>query len=81
LLDVASIIAFWSDGDDEPSFCWLLEMKDGQWGAAAGWHDYTGWDCQSGFRLDLYPTREDAIRLGLTDEQRSNLALSVMEAG
>jgi len=75
LQDVKRIDVFWTDDSSEPSFAWLLELEDGRWAAASGWTDYTGWDCQSGFSIQAYPTREDAIRLGLTGEHRVAMGL------
>jgi hypothetical protein len=42
------VVWSWSDGSDEPSFAWIVELKDGRFVAVEGWHDCTGWDCQSG---------------------------------
>lgn len=46
---------------DEPDYTWILGMKSGEWYAVRGWHDYTGWDCQSGLSTEKYKTREEAF--------------------
>ena len=75
--DVAEVVAEWKQDSDEPDFAWLLRLKDGRFAAATGWHDYTGWDCQSGFELRVFATKEEAIRLGFTVENRQHLGLSL----
>jgi hypothetical protein len=79
LEDVASIEASWTCGSDEPSFAWLLKLNDGRYAAASGGHDYTGWDCQSHFNISVHPTRDEAIRFGLTQNDRDNLKLNLPE--
>lgn len=61
--DVASIALSIDNSDekDEPDYTWILEMKTGEWFAVRGWHDYTGWDCQSGLRTEKYKTKEEAF--------------------
>lgn len=71
--DVASIEKWWTDASDEPNFIWLLRLTDGRWAAATGWTDYTGWDCQSAFTLKAFASREEAIRLGFTLNDRELL--------
>lgn len=73
--DVADVEAYWTDGNDEPEFAWLLRLGDGRYAAGSGGHDYTGWDCQSGLVLTVYATRDEAIRFGLTLNDRCNLGL------
>ena len=57
--DVSRVLAFWSNKEPpwdtmgDADFVWLVEFHNGDRGAYYGWHDYTGWDCQSG--LTLYP--------------------------
>lgn len=73
--DIEAVEAEWTDGRDEPQFAWLFKLKDGRYVAASGGHDYTGWDCQSGLGSSIHPTREEAIRLGFTLNDRCNLGL------
>lgn len=77
--DISSIEAEWTDGSDEPNFAWLLRLNDGRFVAATGWHDYTGWDCQSGLTTSIHATRDEAIRFGLTLNDREVLGLSLPE--
>lgn len=46
------------------------QLKDGQWFAWEGSHDYTGWDCRAGSVFVLCSTQEDAFRFGLSKESR-----------
>ncbi len=59
---------------DEPSFTWILKLA-GRWAAVRGWHDYTGWDCQSGLRTEWYESKEAAFRT-LVDWERDVIALA-----
>lgn len=77
--DIHSVEAYWTNGEDEPSFAWLLKLRDGYWVAATGGHDYTGWDCRSGLETSVHATKEDAIRFGLTLNDRDNLKLLLPE--
>lgn len=47
--DVAAIHAN-VEGDDEKPYFWLAEVRGRGFVVLRGWHDFTGWDCQS----DLY---------------------------
>lgn len=75
ITEVEEVSASWTDGEDEPDFAWLLRLADGTWAAATGQHDYTGWDCQSSFGASIHPSREEAIRMGFTVNDRENLGL------
>jgi hypothetical protein len=73
--EIAEVEKEWDDGTDEPEFAWLIRLKDGRYVAAHGGHDYTGWDCQSHLESTVHPTREEAIRMGLTLNEREHLGL------
>lgn len=73
--DVEDVEAYWTDGNDEPEFVWLLRLKDGRYAAGSGGHDYTGWDCQSGLSVTVHDTRDEAIRFGLDLNDRCTLGL------
>lgn len=68
--DIAEVALAIDDGNDEPNFTWILRLTDGRWAAVRGWHDYTGWDCQSGLRTEWYATKDEAFRT-LVDWERS----------
>lgn len=68
-------VAEWTDESDEPSFAWLLKLRDGRWAFASGGHDCTGWDCQSGLDVTVWNTKREAIRMGMTLNDRENLGL------
>jgi hypothetical protein len=66
-------MAGWTDGEDEPSFCWVGRVGD-RWFYATGSHDYTGWDCQGG---GIYVVMDDPAGLAshlTTDDVRRLLA-------
>ena len=73
--DVEAIDKSWTSGGDEPDWVWLLCLKDGRFATAKAWHDYTGWDCQSDLTTSVHATREEAIRWGLTLNDRDNLGV------
>ena len=52
VLATESVVFSWEHGADEPTFARLVKLKDGRFAAVSGWHDYTGWDCQSGVTVD-----------------------------
>jgi hypothetical protein len=66
-----------SMGDGE--FAWLLKLKNSKWATVLGWHDYTGWDCQSGLEMKTFDTKWDAIRFGLTANARDLMGLTLPE--
>jgi hypothetical protein len=71
LYTAAKRLAFsWTDGIDEPSFAWIVELHDGRFACVEGGHDYTGWDCQSSLEVcAVEATEGDAARF-LTDDPR-----------
>jgi hypothetical protein len=71
-MDLEEIVVDIDNGSDEPSFTWVLKAK-GKWMAVRGWHDYTGWDCQSGLSTETYPSKEEALRT-LVDWEREELS-------
>ena|ERR1041385_1529765 len=48
----------------------VFRMNDGSYVVYSGWCDTSGWDCQSGARFTTHTTKQDAINLGLGDEER-----------
>jgi len=54
----------------------LLELHDGRWAVLYGWNDYTGWGCQDGAGLRFAPSRDEAIRYGMDEAQRTRLGLA-----
>jgi hypothetical protein len=62
------IVHSWTNGEDEPRFAWVVETDTG-FAFVEGWHDYTGWDCQSGIDVHEYETERDAIN-GAGDDLR-----------
>lgn len=63
LADIDVIVAEVVGENDELSWYWILQMKDGSFSWSEGWCDYTGWDCQSGAQItDGFVTPEEAIK-------------------
>lgn len=48
----------------------VVKLNDGRWGVIAGWADTTGWGCQCGGEVTAFPTEDEMVRFGLTDEYR-----------
>lgn len=57
-----------NDGSDETNYTWILKIA-GRWAAVRGWHDYTGWDCQSALKTEWYESKDAAFRT-LVDWER-----------
>lgn len=55
----------------------LFECSDGRWAVLEGWEDSTGHGCQCDSAVSFHATREDACRLGLSDNGRDLLGLNV----
>lgn len=65
---VADVLAaVYGDGDGCGYF-WVLRLTDGAVGLLAGWHDFTGWDCQGGSKWFPAPDAEAAVALVGTPE-------------
>lgn len=77
--DVADIIAAVNGENDESDWVGLFLLRDGRYLVAEGGCDYTGWDCRAGNSLCVAGNLEDAIRLGLTEEQQARLGLLTTE--
>lgn len=54
--DIASVIEI-KEGDSESygegEYEWRIALNDGRSFLVEAWHDYTGWDCQSGAEYTL----------------------------
>lgn len=73
--DVEAII-YAEDGEhDESDWVGLFRLKSGHYLALRAGCDYTGWDCRSGGSSSVHTTEADAIRFGLTEEERARLGL------
>jgi hypothetical protein len=63
-----------SDDGDTHGFA-LFRLSDGRYGTFVEWADYTGHGCQCRSEILVFASREEAVRLGLTDEGRKALGL------
>lgn len=79
--DVAEIIAAVNGENDEEDWVGLFRLKDGRYLVAEGGCDYTGWDCQAGNSLCVAGNLDDAVRLGLSDEQQRRLGVCASKGG
>ena len=68
--ETVEILWSWTDGQDEPHYSWLVKFKDGRFALVEGWHDYTGWDCQSGVEVCHVGESEAECAGYLTDDPR-----------
>jgi len=73
--DIDVIVAEVVGENDELSWYWILQMKDGSFSWAEGSCDYTGWDCQSGAQItDGFETPEEAIKdLEISNDPRKSI--------
>lgn len=72
--DVERVHRFYCSADTgDRDFYALIELRDGRWAGLEAWHDYTGWDCQSGVTWIVGPSRDEVWRLGLSQEARDAL--------
>jgi hypothetical protein len=63
LEDIANIHAEVPGHNDEDSWYWVLELKDGRFVLTSAWCDYTGWDCQSEGDSQAAASAEEAAML------------------
>jgi hypothetical protein len=64
-----------SDDGETHGFA-LFRLSDGRYGTFVEWADYTGHGCQCRSEILIFDSREEAVRLGLTDEGRKALGIS-----
>lgn len=75
--DVAEIYGQEEGENEGPDWIVYGRLKDGRYFAARGGCDYTGWDCQASNSGDVASTREDLIRFGLSDDERSRFKITL----
>jgi hypothetical protein len=63
-----------SDDGETHGFA-LFRFIDGRYGVFSEWADYTGHGCQCRSEILIFDSREEAVRLGLTEEGRKALGL------
>lgn len=61
--DIANIHAEVPGHNDDDSWYWIIELKDGRILLTSAWCDYTGWDCQSGGSSEVANSLENAALL------------------
>lgn len=75
-MQFTTVVNAWTDFDSEPNFAGVVYHHLGFY-SFEGWHDYTGWDCQSNvewfgpFSSELFAVEE------LSSEARRNLGYEV----
>jgi hypothetical protein len=78
--DIAEIEAVWTQCEvdyADSSIVALMRTKDGRYVTLEAWSDSSGWGCQDATYWKIAPTRDEAIRLGLDNEGRARLGLSL----
>lgn len=77
LLDQTEELLFENNADTEHGegdYAFIVRLKTGEFVTAEGWHDYTGWDCQSGLEIcGVSTTIDGAMRL-VSEKHSSELA-------
>jgi hypothetical protein len=76
-IDVYSIadLEAWKKIQGETHGFALFRLSDGRYGTFTEWADYTGHGCQCRSEILIFASREEAVRMGLTDEGRKALGL------
>lgn len=77
LADVKTVIAAVNGENDGAEWLGLFELNDGRFCVAGGGCDYTGWDCQAGNHISVAASLDDAIRFGLSEQERARLGLTL----
>ena len=73
--EIVSVEAWIESENDGPAGGALFNTASGKFGAMEESQDYTGHGCQCSSQLEIFETREEAIRLGLTPQVRERLNL------
>lgn len=65
-------------GGDGSDYAALVELQSGDWATVHAGCDFTGWGCQGDY-VDwrIFISKDEAIRLGLTNESRDWLRLGL----
>lgn len=68
-------------GRDGTDYAALIELQSGDWATVHAGCDFTGWGCQGDY-VDwrIFISRDEAIRMGLTNESRNWLGLELETA-
>lgn len=82
---VETVLCAWGkseEGYGEWSGGFVLRLKNGEFAVLTGWCDTTGWGCQDGAEVSVYPSEKEALAEAplLADENPADLNLWV-EAG
>lgn len=63
-----------ADTEGYGDYAFIVRLKTGEFVTAEGWHDYTGWDCQSGMEVcGVFATLDQAMRQ-VSEKHQSELA-------
>ena len=58
--EINDVLAHIPGHNDEESWYWVVQLKNGDYYLVSAWCDYTGWDCQSGAECIKAASAEDA---------------------
>lgn len=75
--DVAQTLAAANGDNDGPDWVGVFQLFSGDYLTIRAGCDYTGWGCQESGNSELFSSLEDAIRYGLSDEERERLGFDV----
>lgn len=73
--DVRFVYASVEGDHDGPNWVALVELWDGRFATLSSGCDYTGWDCQASGVALVCSSLEEAVRFGLTEDERERLGL------
>lgn len=67
----SEVLHSWKSDHCEPNFAGIVKTADGKVWSFSAWHDYTGWDCQSGLEwFGPYDNKVDAVKELGVEERR-----------
>lgn len=69
--DVAELFAIREGVHDEANWLAFGRLTDGRFFFLSAGCDYTGWDCQSGGMAFVADNKDDLIRFGMDEDERS----------
>lgn len=69
-------------GGSDSDYAALVELQSGDWATVHAGCDFTGWGCQGDY-VDwrIFISKDEAIRMGLTNESRGWLGLELGAVG
>ena len=75
---IYKVHAMCATGTDNTDYVALVELQSGDWATVHAGCDFTGWGCQGDY-IDwrIFISKDEAIKVGLTNESRHWLGLEL----